>query len=81
MMKAIEFEAYRQIEVIESGSKVKHETRLYDQNKNEDIEPISGTKIRNALINGDTIPNTFIRKNIMEFLKERMDNDKPVFVE
>ena len=35
MMKAIEFEAYRQIELIESGSKVKQETRLYDQNKNE----------------------------------------------
>ena len=35
MMKAVEYEAYRQIEIIESGSKVKQETRLYDSNKNE----------------------------------------------
>ena len=27
------------------------------------------------------IANTFIQKTIMDFLKERMDNDKPVFVE
>jgi len=52
-----------------------------NQNKNEDIEPISGTKIRNALINGDTIPNTFIRKNIMDFLRKRMDSGNPLFVE
>ena len=51
------------------------------QKQNDDIESISGTKIRDALLNGNIIPNTFIRKNIMEFLKERMDNDKPVFVE
>jgi len=35
MMKAVEYEAYRQIEIIESGTKVKQETRLYDPNKNE----------------------------------------------
>jgi ATP sulfurylase len=51
------------------------------QKQNDDIESISGTKIRDALLNDNTIPNTFIRKNIMEFLKERMDNDTPVFVE
>ena len=51
------------------------------QKQNDDIESISGTKIRDALLNDNTIPNTFIRKNIMDFLKERMDNDKPVFVE
>ena len=51
------------------------------QKQNDDIESISGTKIRDALLNGNTIPNTFIRKNIMDFLKERMDSDKPVFVE
>ena len=52
-----------------------------NQNKNEDIEPISGTKIRNALIYGDTVPNTFIRKNIMNFLRKRMDSGNPLFVE
>ena len=35
MMKAVEYEAYRQIEIIENGEKVKQETRLYDPNKNE----------------------------------------------
>ena len=35
MMKAIEFEANRQIEVLEGGEKVEQETRLYDPNKNE----------------------------------------------
>jgi aspartyl-tRNA(Asn)/glutamyl-tRNA(Gln) amidotransferase subunit B len=35
MMKAVEYEAYRQIEIIESGGKIKQETRLYDPNKNE----------------------------------------------
>ncbi|MBH88016.1 MAG: Asp-tRNA(Asn)/Glu-tRNA(Gln) amidotransferase GatCAB subunit B [Pelagibacterales bacterium] len=35
MMKAVEFEAYRQIEIIENGGEVKQETRLYDPNKNE----------------------------------------------
>ena len=35
MMKAVEYEAYRQIEIIEGGGKVKQETRLYDPNKNE----------------------------------------------
>jgi aspartyl-tRNA(Asn)/glutamyl-tRNA(Gln) amidotransferase subunit B len=35
MMKAVEYEAYRQIEIIENGGEVKQETRLYDPNKNE----------------------------------------------
>ena len=35
MMKAIEYEANRQIEVIEGGGKVEQETRLYDSTKNE----------------------------------------------
>jgi len=35
MMKAIEYEAYRQIELIENGEKVHQETRLYDPVKNE----------------------------------------------
>jgi aspartyl-tRNA(Asn)/glutamyl-tRNA(Gln) amidotransferase subunit B len=35
MMKAVEYEAYRQIEIIEKGGEVKQETRLYDPNKNE----------------------------------------------
>ena len=35
MMKAVEFEAHRQIEIIENGGEVKQETRLYDPNKNE----------------------------------------------
>ena len=35
MMKAVEYEAYRQIEFIENGGEVKQETRLYDPNKNE----------------------------------------------
>ena len=51
------------------------------QKQNDDIESISGTKNRDALINSNTIPNTFIRKNIMDFLKERMDSGNPVFVE
>lgn len=33
--KAIEFEAYRQINLIETGRKVDQETRLYDADKNE----------------------------------------------
>ena len=51
------------------------------QKQNDDIESISGTKIRDALINSNTIPNSFIRKNVMDFLKERMDSGNPVFVE
>ncbi len=35
MMKAVEYEAYRQIEIIENGGEVIQETRLYDPNKNE----------------------------------------------
>ena len=35
MMKAVEYEAYRQIEIIEAGNQVKQETRLYDPIKNE----------------------------------------------
>ena len=35
MMKAVEYEAYRQIEIIEGGGKVLQQTRLYDPNKNE----------------------------------------------
>ena len=35
MMKAVEYEAYRQIEIIENGGVVKQETRLYDPSKNE----------------------------------------------
>ena len=35
MEKAIEFEAHRQIELIEDGKQVRQETRLYDPDKNE----------------------------------------------
>ena len=40
MMKAIEYEANRQIEVIEGGGKVEQETRLYDSTKNETLSLI-----------------------------------------
>ena len=35
MMKAVEYEAHRQIEIIEDGGKVLQQTRLYDPVKNE----------------------------------------------
>ena len=35
MMKAIEFEAQRQVEILESGGKINQETRLYDADKGE----------------------------------------------
>ena len=35
IINAIEYEAQRQIEIIESGGKIDQETRLYDPDKNE----------------------------------------------
>ena len=35
MEQAIEFEARRQIEILEGGGKVEQETRLYDPDRNE----------------------------------------------
>ena len=35
LQKAIEFEANRQVEILESGGKIDQETRLYDADKNE----------------------------------------------
>tara|TARA_Y100000748_G_scaffold302679_1_gene305493 strand:- start:5 stop:2179 length:2175 start_codon:yes stop_codon:yes gene_type:complete len=49
--------------------------------KNMDIESISGTKIRDALLNGNSIPDRFIRKNVMDYLNKLISKGEPVFVE
>ncbi len=44
------------------------------------LEPISGTRMRQALRNGDELPDWFIRTSIQEMLRAEIAAGRPVFV-
>ena len=52
-----------------------------EENDNDNIKSISGTEIRDALCKGDLIPETLMRKEIVDYLRDRLDNGKAVFVD
>ena len=54
---------------------------LDNSNDAEETKSISGTKIRLSLSNGEQIPETQMRKEIADYLRNRLDKGQPVFVD
>ena len=52
-----------------------------DLNKGDNTKSISGTEIRDALLNGEPISEALMQKKIVDYLKERISKGKPVFVD
>ena len=52
-----------------------------DLNKGDNTKSISGTEIRDALLNGEPISEALMQKKIVDYLKERIENGEPVFVD
>ena len=56
--------------------------KMVEQKDQRDkIQSISGTKIRDALLNGEPISEALMQKKIVDYLKERIENGEPVFVD
>ena len=51
------------------------------KDQSDKIQSISGTKIRDALLNGEPISEALMQKKIVDYLKERIENGEPVFVD
>ena len=51
------------------------------KDQSDKIQSISGTKIRDALLNGEPISEALMQKKIVNYLKERIENGEPVFVD
>ncbi len=54
---------------------------LNDSSDEREIKSISGTEIRNALMNDKQIQKVFIRKVISDYLKLKIKNNEPVFID
>jgi len=54
---------------------------LDDSSEAREIKSISGTDIRNALLNDEQIQEVFIRKEISDYLKFKKKNNEPLFVD
>ena len=55
-------------------------TEKNEKTKDDEFESISGTQVRNALSNGKPISEKHIRKEIVDYLKKLLKNNKAVFV-
>ena len=55
-------------------------TEKNEKTKDDEFESISGTQVRNALSNGKPISEKHIRKEIVNYLKNLLKNNKAVFV-
>ena len=44
-----------------------------------DTEAISGTQLRNALLDGDPLPDWFVRDEVQTMLRDQIANNRPVF--
>ena len=55
-------------------------TEKNEKTKDDEFESISGTQVRNALANGKPISEKHIRKEIVNYLKNLLKNNKAVFV-
>mgnify|MGYP000995383227 CR=1 FL=1 len=54
---------------------------LNNDSTSDNIVSISGTDIRKALKNNDSISKNYFRKEILDYLKGRLKNNEPVFTE
>ena len=55
-------------------------TEKNEKTKDDELESISGTQVRNALSNGEPISEKHIRKEIVDYLIKLLKNNKAVFV-
>ena len=55
-------------------------TEKNEKTKDDELESISGTQVRNALSNGKPISEKHIRKEIVDYLIKLLKNNKAVFV-
>ena len=56
-------------------------TKCYQNTNHEDVLPISGTAVRDALQSGKTLPDWYIRDMIQEMLTAAIKSGQPVFHE
>ena len=57
------------------------ETSQYNVLSEPNTVAISGTKLRTALLDGDPLPDWYVRDGIQEMLREQMAKNCPVFCE
>ena len=55
-------------------------TEKNEKTKDDELESISGTQVRDALSNGEPISEKHIRKEIVDYLIKLLKNNKAVFV-
>ena len=55
-------------------------TKLYEESKDpQDVLSISGTEVRQALMENKSLPDWFIRGEVLDIIKKEMDSGKEIF--
>ena len=57
------------------------ETNQYNVLSEPNTLAISGTQLRTALLDGEPLPDWYVRDGVQKMLREQLDKDRPVFCE